>query len=289
MLNLNDILKEVLNESRWKTSGKRVTAQDINHAINTRARVTMQYSDRKGRKWGKNGRLGRATSTRYIEPYVFGLTKRGNPCIRAYQYSGDTYRGNPKWKLFLIKGIKYWKEEGGNFNVTPRENGWKAEEYNRDGDGSMTKIFNMVKFDDSPYDPTKQPNYQTYQNRQQTSEPSNMVADVSTSGAIPNATTNSVANVDRDTLMRNLELTKKEKEQSGYDFTKMPTKANSGPVIPKDGQSIEDARRERKRYRDKMWHRKKRAQQAIDRAANQPIRSNDKYMDDGYESLNDLI
>ena len=48
-------------------------------------------------------------SDRIIEVYAYGLTKAGNPVIRAFQPYGDTSSRVPSWKFFRIDRIIYWK------------------------------------------------------------------------------------------------------------------------------------------------------------------------------------
>lgn len=140
-LNLFNILKQVLTED--------VDPSDVNHAINTKHRVTITYNDEGAEDGG-----GRAEGARYIEPYVYGYTKAGNPCLRAYQYNGSSFRGVPKWKLFRLDRIVSWEELDDKFKVEPREDGWSAEKYNSNGDESMSSVENQVSFNEfEPYEP----------------------------------------------------------------------------------------------------------------------------------------
>lgn len=140
-INLFNILKQVLTEE--------VDPKDVNHAINNKKRVVIRYNDE-----GKKDGSGRSEGARFIEPYVYGYTKSGNPCFRAYQYNGSSFRGVPKWKLFRLDRVISWEEMNSHFTVEPRENGWNAELYNRNGDESMSSVENQVHFDDlHPYEP----------------------------------------------------------------------------------------------------------------------------------------
>lgn len=51
---------------------------------------------------------GIAPGKRVIEVYAYGLTKSGNPVIRAYQPYGDTASTVPEWKFFRLDRIKSW-------------------------------------------------------------------------------------------------------------------------------------------------------------------------------------
>ena len=270
-INLYEILQQVLNEGI-------ASEIDVNHAIDDKCRVIINYNDE-----GNEDGSGRAEGERYIEPYVYGLTLKGNPCIRAYQYRGSSFRGAPQWKLFLVSRITNWVETDDHFVITPRENGWDAAEYNRNGDKSMSQIFNMVKLEDFNPDNLYSPNDTLYTNRKKAaqtkaSKPMN-IYDVSKSkdGAIPNSTTSSVmsnkpnningidyesdfnkvrANIDKSIADReNAYKEKMRKQHKKIDDHPLLHLGkgetwNSERVIPKDGetqkQAYERMRREKK-------------------------------------------
>lgn len=73
------ILQEIYSKL-FLTEGVSITS--VSDAIKGRYRVTINY---KG-----DPKHGIAPGLRTIETYVYGLTKAGNPCIRAYQPYGDT-------------------------------------------------------------------------------------------------------------------------------------------------------------------------------------------------------
>ena len=90
------------------------------------------------------------TGKRYIEPYVFGVTKAGNDAIRAYQYWGDTKKGTPAWKLFRLDRIESWEPTGEKFELEPQARGWASQAFNKGGDKSLVKIYTIAKLDDEP-------------------------------------------------------------------------------------------------------------------------------------------
>ena len=213
MLNLYEILKEVLNES--------VSSDSVNDAINNKYRILINYDDEDNH----------ATGTRLVEPYVLGYTKAGNLAFRGYQYEGDTVRGVPKWKLFRLDRVINWQPTKQKFNVEPRYNGWSAEPYNYNGDGSLTSILNQVSFDNkeelfSPNDRLNTLKKKTdilknstpinISQMQNQPKPNN-------SGPIANNVTNSVSNQNtpdfQKMLDRNLELTRKEKAKRGFSLS----------------------------------------------------------------------
>lgn len=178
----------------------------VNDAIDNKYQVIITYSDEENH----------APLTRLIEPYAYGKTKAGNDCIRAYQYNGDTYRGIPKWKLFRLDRITSWKPTKRHFNVEPKENGWPAEDYNNEGDNTMSIVINQVKFD--KYDDSFSPNDTLNKLRRQTdnirkSTPIKVdQMQQNNSGPVDNKSTEEFKKM----LSRNLDITRKEKEKRGF-------------------------------------------------------------------------
>jgi len=108
-----------------------VSVSSVTDAIKGRYKVTINY---KG-----DPKHGIAPGLRTIETYVYGLTKAGNPCIRAYQPYGDTASKVPSWKLFRLDRIISWKP---TFGLITRP----APKFNPNGDGSMSKVFSIINF-----------------------------------------------------------------------------------------------------------------------------------------------
>jgi hypothetical protein len=232
MLNLYKILKNVLTES--------VTPNEVNAAIDDKIQVIINYSDEENR----------APNKRLIEPYAYGMTKGGNAVLRAYQYEGDTFRGKPKWKMFRLDRIQSWQPTEQHFNASPKERGWQAEDYNEQGDNSMTTVFNQVKFDydqttDNPY----QKGSQLYNIRKQTdnikqSKPIKIdqMQDNKPGPVTPNPNSQQIQqsqtqNDFQKMLKRNLEITQKEKEKRGFSLS---NKNNPrGPVMTQNDENNE--------------------------------------------------
>lgn len=103
----------------------------VNDAIKGRYQVTINY---KG-----DPKHGIAPGLRTIQIYVYGLTKAGNPCIRAYQPYGDTASKVPSWKLFRLDRITAWKPTFAIFNRP-------APLFNPNGDKSMSTVYTMINF-----------------------------------------------------------------------------------------------------------------------------------------------
>lgn len=84
----------------------------------------------------------RNTGTRVIEPITYGLTKAGNPVIRAYQPYGDTTTTAPGWKMFRLDRISYWEETKEKFYNVPDVPGQEA---NIDGDATMATVIKTFR------------------------------------------------------------------------------------------------------------------------------------------------
>jgi predicted DNA-binding transcriptional regulator YafY len=77
---------------------------------------------------------------RVIEPVAFGLSKRGNAVLRAWDREGASHRGYlnkkplPSWRLFRVDKITFLRPTEESFD-TPKPN------YNPNGDKSMERVF----------------------------------------------------------------------------------------------------------------------------------------------------
>ena len=78
---------------------------------------------------------------REIEPYVYVLSKRENPVIRAYQLEGktDTPENMPGWRMFRVDRMVDFVNSGDIFNEP-------KPLYNPSGDKDMTRIYAQAKF-----------------------------------------------------------------------------------------------------------------------------------------------
>lgn len=177
MINLYEILQQVLTES--------VNSNAVIDAIANKVQVIITYSDEENR----------APQKRVIQPYVYGLTKAGNPCLRAFQSLGDTFRGQPKWKLFRLDRITSWQPTNNHFNATPLASGWKsAQDYNEEGDDTMSEVLYQIHFGGNEHPDTLDA-IRTARKRLQNSTPINIsqISEPNPSGAITN---DKVANKD---------------------------------------------------------------------------------------------
>jgi hypothetical protein len=161
-----------------------VDADKVVDAIDNRKAVLINYADEEVSHPG----------TRYIEPYVYGLTKAGNPCFRAYQYWGDTKRGVPKWKLFRLDRVESWNPTNNTFELEPKARGWAAEAFNNNGDNSMGAVYDIVQLKDEPLTDYEKLKARTQQIRNNMSVNINDVNKSSNKGPIKNITQNSQQN-----------------------------------------------------------------------------------------------
>ena len=137
---MSNFFQRVVN----KILTEEVNVNQVTQALSNHNYVMVNYEG--------EGESGLHKGKRIIQLYAYGLTKAGNPCIRAYQTGGDTFRGEPKWKLFRLDRILSWQTMPQTFIEPPREQGWKGDnfilppEYNENGDRSMSVIYQLASF-----------------------------------------------------------------------------------------------------------------------------------------------
>lgn len=131
MILLENILKNILNESK-------ATVEDVNYAIDNHIRVIIDYNS-KGDE--------RNSGARVIEVYAYGLTKAGNPVIRAFQPYGNTTTRVPSWKFFRLDRITEWQPTKQTFS-RPADFYYKnLGDFNPNGDETMSVVYKIAKFD----------------------------------------------------------------------------------------------------------------------------------------------
>lgn len=104
------------------------TPENVTKAMDNHSYVIINY---------KSDEKDIHTGSRVIQPFAYGLTKNGNPVLRAFQPYGDTNSTTPSWKLFRLDRISYWEETSRTFNDLPDE---KYGIINSDGDKSMATV-----------------------------------------------------------------------------------------------------------------------------------------------------
>lgn len=235
-LNLFEILQKVLNES--------VGSNDVIDAISNHNYVEIRYEDEDIN----------APGNRLIQPYAYGVTMAGNECLRAFQMSGDSYRGEPHWKLFRLDRIKAWNPRRQTFNVPPPMQGYDSPNYNDKGDGTMAKVIFQASFNGIEDTLTAQ------RAKTQTLKSMPKIAKKNTSGPIPNASQQWKKNVftsqpnsqkyaqyakniqdteneiDRfnDDIWAKAEAEKQQQNNTMLQNSAMkPQQAQQGPIVPK--------------------------------------------------------
>lgn len=119
--------KLVLNED--------VSVNSVSDSIKNKYQVVLNYEG--------DPAHGIAPGIRTVEVYAYGLTKAGNPVIRAYQPYGDTASEVPNWKFFRLDRIKSWKPTYKLINKP-------APGFNPNGDGSMSVVYSIANFNAEP-------------------------------------------------------------------------------------------------------------------------------------------
>lgn len=122
------LFENILSEMRLLTEDADITS--VNNAITNLHPAIIQYND---------GESDAKTGQRRIYPVAYGISTAGNPVVRAYQESGDSKRGVPKWKFFKLANITSWKtDEDDTFN--PEE----LVGFNKNGDDQMETLYNIA-------------------------------------------------------------------------------------------------------------------------------------------------
>lgn len=116
-----------------------VSINQVEEAIDNHVRVIINYHS--------NGD-DKNTGARVIEVYAYGLTKAGNPCIRAFQPYGDTTSRVPSWKFFRLDRISAWKPTKQTFSH-PADFYYKnLGDFNPNGDETMSVVYKIAQFTD---------------------------------------------------------------------------------------------------------------------------------------------
>ena len=130
------MLTELLQEILLKES---VSVNDIDDAMDNHKRVIINYHSK-----GEDV----ATGARVIEVYAYGLTKAGNPVIRAFQPYGDTTTKVPSWKFFRLDRISAWEDTGQTFSRPASEIYRGLGNFNPDDDKTMSIVYKIATFGD---------------------------------------------------------------------------------------------------------------------------------------------
>lgn len=132
-----DLFGEIV-QSVFLTEGI-ASVSGVNDAINNLTPVEIRYT--------AVDVNNKAAGRRIIYPVAYGLTKAGNPVVRAFEPYGDTHTKVPAWKFFLLSGIKQWRPLS-----KKTFKGEKLEGFNPDGDESMSVVYNIANISGKPKD-----------------------------------------------------------------------------------------------------------------------------------------
>lgn len=129
---LENVVRSLLNENT-------VSVSDVENAIESHNRIIIDYNSK-----GDPSNSG----ARVIEVYAYGLTKAGNPCIRAFQPYGNTTSRVPSWKFFRLDRISAWKPTKQKFSH-PADFYYKnLGDFNPNGDETMSVVYKIAQFTD---------------------------------------------------------------------------------------------------------------------------------------------
>lgn len=90
----------------------------------------------------------KGSGERIIQPVAYGLSKSGNPVVRAFQPFGDTKTKVPHWKLFRLDRFEDWKPLKNRKFSEPPLSPFKADgKFNPYGDKSMSEVYIIADFE----------------------------------------------------------------------------------------------------------------------------------------------
>ena len=131
-----ELFENILNKILLTES---VSVNEVEEVIDKHLRVIINYNSK-----GDPSNSG----ARVIEVYAYGLTKAGNPCIRAFQPYGHTTSRVPSWKFFRLDRISAWKPTKQTFN-RPADFYYKnLGDFNPNGDETMSVVYKIAQFED---------------------------------------------------------------------------------------------------------------------------------------------
>lgn len=129
------MLKELLNEILLSESA---SPDEVIDALDNHNRVIINYHT--------NGE-DIASGARVIEVHAYGLTRAGNPVIRAFQPFGDTTTKVPSWKFFRLDRITKWQPTGQKFSTPASDRYPGLGDFNPDDDKTMSIVYKIATFD----------------------------------------------------------------------------------------------------------------------------------------------
>jgi hypothetical protein len=124
-----------------------IDVNSVTDSIKHRYQVTINYEG--------DPEHGIAPGMRTVQAYAYGLTKAGNPVIRAYQPYGDTASETPSWKFFRLDRVTSWKP---TYYITTKP----APNFNPNGDRSMSVVYSIADFSKPAEIPSATGPKQTY-------------------------------------------------------------------------------------------------------------------------------
>lgn len=134
------MLGEILNKILLS---EQITTSRLDKAMDGHRYVAFNYNSTNGQ--------GLNTGRRYVIPFAYGVTKAGNPVLRAFQIKGDTTTDNLRWKFFRLDRIENFRTSQKQFTQEDLEQYWQYGEANYEGDETMAgKPQKIVSFRSQP-------------------------------------------------------------------------------------------------------------------------------------------
>ena len=122
------------------------TFENLLTEVASRDQIMTAIKDRRVCVINYKGDEPGGTGLRVIEPVAYGLSKKGNPVVRAWDREGASHKAYlgkkplPSWRLFRVDRIEFIRPTQEIFNE-PKPN------YNPNGDRSMERVLINAVFD----------------------------------------------------------------------------------------------------------------------------------------------
>jgi predicted DNA-binding transcriptional regulator YafY len=121
------------------------TFENLLTEVASRDQIMTAIKDRRVCVINYKGDEPGGTGLRVIEPVAYGLSKKGNPVVRAWDREGASHKAYlgkkplPSWRFFRVDKMDFIRPTQETFD-TPRP------DYNPNGDKSMERVFIIATF-----------------------------------------------------------------------------------------------------------------------------------------------
>ena len=121
------------------------TFENLLTEVASRDQIMTAIKDRRVCVINYKGDEPGGTGLRVIEPVAYGLSKKGDPVVRAWDREGASHKAYlgkkplPSWRFFRVDKMDFIRPTQETFD-TPRP------DYNPNGDKSMERVFIIATF-----------------------------------------------------------------------------------------------------------------------------------------------